>query len=177
MAMSRRAGEFLSQPKTAYEAISLLVINEFQAHAVGIVSAAGKTVILLQSNVPSVMTPVMRFLRHRQNSILHPFRAVLPGYEAVVSGRERGPIASVSVLTTATDHCLLSLNLSGNTPLETNPGANRDFPILKTRRQIFWADVSNLKHTLRADLSRVGSRQRNQERDACQVERTFIRSG
>ncbi len=47
MAMSRRTGIFLAQPKVAYETITLAVINEFQAHAVDIVSTAGKAVVLL----------------------------------------------------------------------------------------------------------------------------------
>jgi len=45
--MAWRAGIFLAQPKVAYETITLAVINEFQAHAVDIVSTAGKAVVLL----------------------------------------------------------------------------------------------------------------------------------
>ena len=47
MAMSRRTGIFLAQPKTAHETMSLPIVNELQTHAVDIVSAAGKAVVLL----------------------------------------------------------------------------------------------------------------------------------
>ena len=92
-----------------HEAIPLLVINEFQAHALGIVSAASKTMIPLQLDVTSVVALAMRLLVHSQNSILQPFRKVtLPRDKAV--GIDRRPIGSV--LTTgiwplAAGHCLL----------------------------------------------------------------------
>ena len=72
MAMSRWTGEFFAQAKTAYEAILLAVVNEFQAHAVSIVSAASKTVILLQLDVTGIVTLSVRLVRHSQNSILRP---------------------------------------------------------------------------------------------------------
>ena len=70
MAMSRRPGKFFAQAKTAHEAILLAFVNEFQAHAVSIVSAASKAVILLQADVTGIVTLAVRLLRHSQNSTL-----------------------------------------------------------------------------------------------------------
>lgn len=81
MAMSRRAGKSLAQAKTACEAILRLVINELQAHAIGIVSAAGKTVILLQLDVRGVVALAMRLLLHGQNSILRAASSGFTGKE------------------------------------------------------------------------------------------------
>jgi hypothetical protein len=102
----------------------LLVINELQAHAVGIVSAAGKTIILLQADITSVVTLAMRVFRHSQNSILRP----------VLTGDETGQEAAID-----------SPNSFSNIPIETNPGANRDFSHFKKPAAIRAADVSNLK--------------------------------
>ena len=72
MAMSRWTGEFFAQAKTAYKAILLAIVDKLQTHAVSIVSAAGKAVILLQADVTGIVTLARRLVRHSQNSILRP---------------------------------------------------------------------------------------------------------
>ena len=47
VAISRRPGKFFPQAKTAYKAILLAIVDKLQTHAVSIVSAASKAIILL----------------------------------------------------------------------------------------------------------------------------------
>src|SRR5437588_11556200 len=62
--MSRRAGVALAEPEPANETISLLVVEELQAHAVGVIPAAAEAVAFWQTDVASVVSGVVRFLRH-----------------------------------------------------------------------------------------------------------------
>ena len=62
--MSRRAGVALAEPEPANETISLLVVEELQAHAVGVIPAAAEAVDFWQTDVASVVSGVVRFLRH-----------------------------------------------------------------------------------------------------------------
>lgn len=72
VAMSRRPGKLFPQAKTAYKAILLAIVDKFQTHAVSIVSAASKAIILLQLDVTGIVTLSVRLLRHSQNSIPRP---------------------------------------------------------------------------------------------------------
>ena len=66
MGMAGRAGVALAQPEAADKAIALLVEGEFQAHAFRVVLAAGKAVILLQTDIARVVPPSLGLLRHRR---------------------------------------------------------------------------------------------------------------
>src|SRR5947209_19655062 len=64
MAVSRRAGVALAQPEAADKAIAHFVQGEFQAHAFRVVLAAGKAVILLQTDIARVVPASLGLLRH-----------------------------------------------------------------------------------------------------------------
>jgi len=64
MTVSRWAGVALSEPEPANEIISLLVVEELQAHAVGVIPAAAEAVVFWQTDMASVVSGVVRFLRH-----------------------------------------------------------------------------------------------------------------
>src|SRR6267378_2742222 len=76
MAVPRWTGKFLAQAKPSYKAIPLLVIHELQSHAVGIISAASKTIIFLQPNIWDVVAVAVWLLLHTQNSIVRAVRRV-----------------------------------------------------------------------------------------------------
>src|SRR5712692_4315367 len=65
MRVSGRSGVALAQPKTADEAVAIFVITKLQAHALGIVFAAGKAIILLQADIAGIVPMGVRFLRHK----------------------------------------------------------------------------------------------------------------
>src|SRR5690348_14205155 len=64
MAVSRRPGEALAQPKTAQEAIARVIISEFQAHAVGIILTASEAKSLLAPHITGIVAPARGLPAH-----------------------------------------------------------------------------------------------------------------
>lgn len=70
VAVSGRAGVALVQTKAALGRLRLFVERELQAHAVGIVHAAGEAVILLYLDVAGVVALARRLSGHGIDSIV-----------------------------------------------------------------------------------------------------------
>jgi hypothetical protein len=64
VAVSGRSGEALAEAKAADEAVALFVVGEAEPHAVGVVLAAGETVVFLEADVAGAVTCSGFFASH-----------------------------------------------------------------------------------------------------------------
>src|SRR5713101_8306363 len=92
MRVSGRAGVALAQLETADEAVAIFVITKLQAHALGIVFAASKAIILLQADIAGIVSMAVGFLLHKPEILSC---AAAPGTESAClspSIRRRNPV-------------------------------------------------------------------------------------